>query len=105
MAWYNAGIQSLKQSNTIHANIEELGSTQGVPEAVWQTITLQCYERTVGPRIDRLKKYAAFSDNTYGELLAPLLAHIAGTIGLNETKVLVDLGSGVGNCCAQLSLA
>lgn len=98
-------MRALKAQGAIRTNIEKMGEEQGVPEAIWMKITGQCYERTVGPRIDELKKYEAFSDSVYGELLPPFVAHIAVLTGLKETSVLVDMGSGVGNCVAQASLA
>lgn len=105
LEYYNATLQALKAEGAVRRNIEKMGKEQGIPEAVWMKITGQCYERTVGPRIEELKKYEAFSDSVYGELLPPLVAHIAGLTGLKETSVLVDMGSGVGNCVAQASLA
>lgn len=105
LEYYNATLQSLKASGAIRTNIEAMGKEQGIPEAVWMKITGQCYERTVGPRIEELKKYEAFSDSVYGELLPPFVAHIASLTGLKEDSVMVDMGSGVGNCVVQASLA
>lgn len=105
LAWYNTELRSLRERGLIRENIVALGKEQGIPETVWMGITGQCYERTVGPRIEELKKYEAFSDNTYGELLPPFVAHIAGLVGLKEGSVMVDMGSGVGNCVVQASMA
>lgn len=105
LEWYNSGIVDFRDSGKLRENIVDMGKTTGMPEAVWTHVTGQCYERTVGPRIDELKKYEAFSDNTYGELLPPFVAHIANLTGLKEGSVLVDMGSGVGNCVVQASLA
>ena len=105
LEYYNTVLQTLKASGAIRANIVAMGKEQGIPEAVWMKITGQCYERTVGPRIEELKKYEAFSDSVYGELLPPFLAHIASLTGLKEDSVMVDMGSGVGNCVVQASLA
>lgn len=102
---YNTVIRMLKGNGSIPANVNAFGADTGVPEGLWQRIALQCYERTVGPGIEKLRKYAAFSDNTYGELLPPLLSHIASMTGLKPGMTLVDLGSGVGNCCVQIALA
>lgn len=105
LEWYNSVMVSLRESGKLREDITNMGRTTGIPEAVWTKITGQCYERTVGPRIDELKKYEAFSDNTYGELLPSFVAHIANLTGLKEGSVLVDMGSGVGNCVVQASLA
>jgi H3 lysine-79-specific histone-lysine N-methyltransferase len=105
MDYYNVTLRHLKSSGAIRRNIENMGREQGIPEAVWMKISGQCYERTVGPRIEELKKYEAFSDSVYGELLPPFVAHIASLTGLKEDSVLVDMGSGVGNCAVQASLA
>ena len=105
LSHYNTELSVLKNSGNIRANIVSLGQTQGLPESVWQRITGQCYERTVGPRVEELKKYQAFSDNTYGELLPPFIAQIAALTNLKPESVMVDMGSGVGNCCVQASLA
>ena len=102
---YNTNLSILKAKGAIRENIISLGQTQGIPEAVWQRITGQSYERTVGPRVEELKKYEAFSDNTYGELLPPFVSHIAGLTGLGPESTMIDMGSGVGNCCVQASLA
>lgn len=63
---YNDGLRNLKNDGTIAANIKEM---KGVVEKVWTKITGQVYERAVGPGVELLSKYAAFSSNTYGELL------------------------------------
>jgi len=105
LEWFNVTFRALKEQGIIRQNIIALGRAHGVPETVWMHITGQCYERTVGPRIEELKKYEAFSDNTYGELLPPFVAHIAGLVGLMEDGVMVDMGSGVGNCVVQASMA
>lgn len=103
--WYNSVMRSLKASGAVHDNIVSMGKTRGIPEVVWTRISGQCYERTVGPRVEELSRYEAFSDNTYGELLPPFVAHIASLTGLKQDSVLVDMGSGVGNCVVQASLA
>lgn len=103
--YYNTVLKHLKATGAIRTNIENMGKEQGIPEPVWMKITGQCYERTVGPRIEELKKYEAFSDSVYGELLPPFVAHIASLTGLKEDNILVDMGSGVGNCVVQASLA
>jgi len=43
----------------------------GVPPMVCQNIVEECYQRTVGPSVKDLAKYAPFSNTVYGELNAP----------------------------------
>jgi len=81
---------------------------RGLKEKLWTKIFYQCYDRIVGPDIEELRKYAAFSDNVYGELLPRFMNEIFGKTdgSLNgQGKVFVDLGSGVGNCVVQAALA
>lgn len=105
LEWFNSVIVELRSKGSIRENIIAMGARDGIPEAVWMCIAGQCYERTVGPRVDELKKYEAFSDNTYGELLPPFVAHIAALTDVKPDTVVVDLGSGVGNCAVQMALA
>ncbi|GAA5828708.1 hypothetical protein JCM3770_003499 [Rhodotorula araucariae] len=66
IARYNCALRALKADGTVARNIAAM---RGVREKVWTKVFLQCYDRAVGPEIDRLKEYEAFSDNVYGELL------------------------------------
>lgn len=63
-------MQALKAQGVIERNVEGM---KGVKEKVWQKVFYQCYDRAVGPDMDRLREYAAFSDNVYGELLPGFL--------------------------------
>lgn len=63
---YNLTMIELKASGIIRENIKEM---KGVKENVWKLIVAQCYARAVGPEIEELRNYEAFSDNVYGELL------------------------------------
>lgn len=36
---------------------------------MWTRVFTQCYDRAVGPGLEDVRKYRAFSDNVYGELL------------------------------------
>ena len=105
IAHFNRTLLSLKSSGLILSNIQ---SMRGLREKLWTKIFYQCYDRIVGPDIEELRKYAAFSDNVYGELLPRFMNEIfAKTDGAlsGEGKVFVDLGSGVGNCVVQAALA
>lgn len=59
---YNAALRAARESGVLKKGMEEL-CTKGLPEDVWGTILQQCYDRTVGPRVDELGRYEAFSDN------------------------------------------
>lgn len=66
IARYNAGIRALKDEGKMEENIKAL---KGLKQKTWEKVTAQAYERTVGPEIEELSNYPAFSDNVYGELL------------------------------------
>lgn len=104
LARFNAELKRLKDAGEIEANIRQMGSEQGVPEGVWRLVQDQVYARTVGPRVEELGRYQAFSDNVYGELLPRFMSEIAQLTSLGPGKVFVDLGSGVGNLLIQTSL-
>ncbi|KAN0062796.1 Nucleosomal histone H3-Lys79 methylase [Thecaphora frezii] len=104
LARFNAQLCELKASGAIARNIAQMGARRGVAEGVWRLIQEQVYARTVGPRVEMLGRYSAFSDNVYGELLPRFMSEIAQLTGLGPGKVFVDLGSGVGNLLVQISL-
>jgi hypothetical protein len=56
---FNVEMRKLKAQGKIRDNIRNMA---GVPEELWAKISFQVYERTVGPRVNELKKYKAFSD-------------------------------------------
>ncbi|SCV71627.1 BQ2448_3215 [Microbotryum intermedium] len=99
---YNAGIKELKASALMKQNIQVL---KGLKEKTWTKIAAQSYDRAVGPGLDELSKYEAFSDNVYGELLPKFMSEIFQKTKLGPGSVFVDLGSGVGNCVVQAALA
>ncbi|KAM0790720.1 hypothetical protein ACM66B_004575 [Microbotryomycetes sp. NB124-2] len=99
---YNDAIRQLKADNKIVDNIRDM---KGLRQQVWEKIAAQTYERAVGPEIEELRNYPAFSDNVYGELLPKFMAEIFQKTGLDSNSVFVDLGSGVGNCVVQAALA
>ncbi|KAJ2162701.1 Nucleosomal histone H3-Lys79 methylase [Coemansia sp. RSA 552] len=66
-------------------------------------VTQQAYSRVVGPAVARLRRYRAFSNNVYGEILAPLISEIANRTGIDQATTFVDLGCGVGNVVLQLA--
>ncbi|GAA5936099.1 hypothetical protein JCM1841_007053 [Sporobolomyces salmonicolor] len=99
---YNTTLSSLKVSGVLRENIAAM---KGLKEKVWTKVFYQCYDRVVGPDIDELKVYRAFSSNVYGELLPKFLNEIFEKTNLGPNSVFVDLGSGVGNCVVQAALA
>ncbi|GAA5941587.1 histone methyltransferase DOT1 [Sporobolomyces koalae] len=101
---FNATLVNLKQSGLVRDNIRAL---PGLHSKVWTKVFHQCYDRTVGPDIEHLRRYAAFSDNVYGELLPKFMNEIFDKVSrvLGPGKTFVDLGSGVGNCVVQAALA
>lgn len=98
---YNALISRCRENNDIQNQIQRMS---GVRPEVWSLITDQTYQRVVGPSVPVLKEYQPFSSNVYGELLPAFLSSLIGLTELTPDSVLVDLGSGVGNCCLQAAL-
>lgn len=101
---FNDAISTLKEGGILEANLCALGEREGVPESVWRTVQEQVYARVVGPDVDQLKKYEAFSDHVYGEMLPSFLSEISRFTKLGPNSVFVDLGSGIGNLLLQASL-
>ncbi|KWU42969.1 histone-lysine N-methyltransferase, H3 lysine-79 specific, partial [Rhodotorula sp. JG-1b] len=102
LARYNSTLVSLKRSGILRRNIQEM---KGLREKVWTRVFTQCYDRAVGPGLEDVRKYRAFSDNVYGELLPKFMNEIFARTHLGPKGVFVDLGSGVGNCVVQAALA
>lgn len=60
---FNQALEELKKNEGILKNVRKLGQEIGVVEGVWRMIQEQCYARTVGPKVEKLGDYTAFSDN------------------------------------------
>lgn len=60
VARFNAALCKLKDDGAINRNIRKM---HGVPEGVWRVVQEQGYARTVGPKVEELSRYEAFSDN------------------------------------------
>ncbi|GAA6012231.1 hypothetical protein JCM10207_002771 [Rhodosporidiobolus poonsookiae] len=99
---FNSTLRQLKSEGVLRTNIAAM---KGLKEKVWQKVFYQCYDRAVGPEMEMLMRYEAFSDNVYGELLPGFMNEIFEKTHLGPGKVFVDLGSGVGNCVVQAALA
>ena len=81
-----------------------LDAKHSLPLSLVERILNQVYVRTVSPRVDILKEYKPFSNNTYGELLSPFSSQIFKDTKMDSSSVFVDLGSGVGNVILQAAL-
>ncbi|KAJ7836327.1 DOT1-domain-containing protein [Mycena olivaceomarginata] len=77
---------------------------RGLPKKVLMRIIEENYQRSVGPHVQKLKQYEAFSSAVYGELMPSLVHEIIQLTKLNEDSLFLDLGSGVGNVVVQASL-
>ncbi|KAG5638184.1 hypothetical protein H0H81_001386 [Sphagnurus paluster] len=77
---------------------------RGMPKKVLMRMIEENYQRSVGPHVNSLKQYEAFSSTVYGELMPSLAHEIIEITKLNENSLFLDLGSGVGNVCVQASL-
>ncbi|KAJ7924395.1 DOT1-domain-containing protein [Mycena leptocephala] len=76
----------------------------GLPKKVLMRIIEENYQRSVGPHVQKLKQYEAFSSAVYGELMPSLVHEIIQLTKLREDSLFLDLGSGVGNVVVQASL-
>ncbi|KAJ7725529.1 histone-lysine N-methyltransferase [Mycena maculata] len=76
----------------------------GLPKKVLMRIIEENYQRSVGPYVQKLKHYEAFSSAVYGELMPSLVHEILELTKLKEDSLFLDLGSGVGNVVVQASL-
>ncbi|KAF7335840.1 Histone-lysine N-methyltransferase, H3 lysine-79 specific [Mycena sanguinolenta] len=75
-----------------------------MPKKVLMRIIEETYQRSVGPHVEKLKQYEAFSNAVYGELMPSFVYEILTLTGLTEDSLFLDLGSGVGNVVVQASL-
>ncbi|CAD6884176.1 unnamed protein product [Tilletia controversa] len=103
VARFNETMRAAKREGVVLDGVRRM-SEVGIPERLWTTIHDQCYSRVVGPKVELLNDYQAFSDNVYGELLPRFSSEIAHLTGLGPSSVFVDMGSGVGNVIVQLAL-
>ncbi|EJF55465.1 S-adenosyl-L-methionine-dependent methyltransferase, partial [Dichomitus squalens LYAD-421 SS1] len=77
---------------------------QRIPTNVVHRIADETYQRAVGPHIDVLKRYEAFSSEVYGELMPTFVSDVIRATGLHGGSLFLDMGSGVGNVVMQASL-
>ncbi|EDO17669.1 hypothetical protein Kpol_1004p44 [Vanderwaltozyma polyspora DSM 70294] len=84
--------------------IEKLNNTKSIPKNFIHDFLHIIYTRTIHPKANKLRQYAAFSSFVYGELLPSFLSEVYSECSLKEGDVFMDLGSGVGNCVVQAAL-
>ncbi|GLB36625.1 putative histone methyltransferase that specifically methylates histone H3 to form H3K79me [Lyophyllum shimeji] len=89
--------------NTLKQSVARWRET-GMPQKVLMRIIEENYQRSVGPHVQSLKQYEAFSSTVYGELMPNLAHEMIELTKLTEDSLFLDLGSGVGNVCVQASL-
>ncbi|KAK1231301.1 Nucleosomal histone H3-Lys79 methylase [Marasmius sp. AFHP31] len=89
--------------NSLKAHIETW-TDKGLPHKVLMRILEENYQRCVGPNVQSLRRYEAFTSAVYGELTPSLVHEIVSLTKLTEESLFLDLGSGVGNVVVQASL-
>lgn len=106
LGYINACFRWLKNSPAGNFMLEapRKWSNTGIPPKVVERIMDETYQRSVGPRIPEVRKYAAFSSLTYGELLFKFVDEIVQKTGVRSNSLFLDLGSGVGNVVMQVAL-
>lgn len=102
---YNKLIRSYRKTGVFQRHIEKLGKNgTGIPLAFSEHILTQSYARSVALEVDSLRKYEAFSNNVYGELLPRFTSKLFKEAKLRPDQVFVDLGSGTGNVVLHAAL-
>ncbi|KAK0465647.1 S-adenosyl-L-methionine-dependent methyltransferase [Armillaria novae-zelandiae] len=81
-----------------------VSSWPNVPKNVLLRVVEENYQRSVGPHVQSLKQYEAFSSTVYGELMPSLVYDILANTNLDQNSLFIDLGSGVGNILVHASL-
>ncbi|CEP63680.1 histone methyltransferase DOT1 LALA0_S09e00100g [Lachancea lanzarotensis] len=94
---YNDFIKAIPR----HEVIQHLKSLDKIPTELLHSILHMIYVRTIHPNASSLKKYQAFSNYVYGELLPRFLTNAYKQCDLKPDHIFMDLGSGVGNCVFQ----
>ena len=85
-------------------NVPRSWASSGIPQKVINRIIEESYQRSIGPKVDKLKRYSAFSSEVYGELMPALTSDILQLTALRPGSLFLDLGSGVGNVVLQAAL-
>ncbi|KAF8974995.1 Nucleosomal histone H3-Lys79 methylase [Entomortierella lignicola] len=99
---FNEIMKTQKSLNVIQEHVRKYGHR--IPYDLVVHILQQVYSRTVAARASKLNQYEAFSNNVYGEILPILTREFIQKTKLDNTKVFVDLGCGIGNVVLQVAL-
>ncbi|KAF9570455.1 Nucleosomal histone H3-Lys79 methylase [Mortierella alpina] len=99
---FNVIMRKQKAQGTIQDHLKQYGHR--LPYDLVVHILQQVYSRTVAARASKLNQYEAFSNNVYGEILPILTKEFIQRTKLDQSKVFVDLGCGIGNVVLQVAL-
>ncbi|KAG0280076.1 Nucleosomal histone H3-Lys79 methylase [Linnemannia exigua] len=99
---FNQVMHKQKSSGKIQERVKQYGHR--LPYDLVVHLLQQVYSRTVAARASKLNQYEAFSNNVYGEILPILTKEFIQRTKMDETKVFVDLGCGIGNVVLQVAL-
>ncbi|KAG0004722.1 Nucleosomal histone H3-Lys79 methylase [Entomortierella chlamydospora] len=99
---FNQIMKTQKSLGVIQGHVRQYGHR--MPYDLVVHILQQVYSRTVAARATKLNQYEAFSNNVYGEILPILTKEFIQRTKLDNTKVFVDLGCGIGNVVLQVAL-
>lgn len=84
--------------------IDHLSTLRELPMSFVHDFLHIVYTRSIHPDASKLRRYKAFSNFVYGELLPGFLSDVYEQCGLGKDSIFMDLGSGVGNCVIQAGL-
>ncbi|KAG9325495.1 hypothetical protein KVV02_007526 [Mortierella alpina] len=99
---FNVIMRKQKAQGTIQDYVMHYGHR--LPYDLVVHLLQQVYSRTVAARASKLNQYEAFSNNVYGEILPILTKEFIQRTKLDQSKVFVDLGCGIGNVVLQVAL-
>ncbi|KAI8595582.1 histone-lysine N-methyltransferase, H3 lysine-79 specific [Dissophora ornata] len=99
---FNQIMKREKASGAVQGHVKQYGHR--LPYDLVVHILQQVYSRTVAARAAKLNQYEAFSNNVYGEILPILTKEFIQRTKLDQSKVFVDLGCGIGNVVLQVAL-
>lgn len=101
IALFNFLLLKLQRQGVIQ---DYLSKKTTISKAFIHELLCQIYARTVSPLSRKLRKYKAFSNNVYGEILPNFFSEMMNKVGATHKHTFLDLGSGVGNCTIQAAL-
>ncbi|CCH40828.1 Histone-lysine N-methyltransferase [Wickerhamomyces ciferrii] len=98
---YNELVNKIHEEDGFNKHLK---AKKTISRAFLHELLNQMYSRSVSPSVQKLKKYEAFSNYVYGELLPNFLSKVFDQVGLSSKSTFIDLGSGVGNVTIQAAL-